>query len=219
MTPASDDVRAGSDQPKVARARRVLIADDEATTRRLLEAQLNVWGYEVLSTGDGLEAWDILARDSAVQVAIIDWMMPELDGLGLCRRVRAAIFRPVYLIMLTSKTAKINVAQGLDAGADDYITKPFNPTELRARVGVGERMVLLQMELADRVRQLEDALANVKQLQGLVPMCSYCKKIRDDQDYWHRVESYIERHTSAQFSHGVCPDCYEKILKPQLEGT
>ena len=91
------------------------------------------------------------------------------------------------------------------------MTKPFDHGELRARVQVGARVVQLQSALADRVKELEDAIANVKQLQGLLPICSYCKKIRDDGNYWHRVESYITGHANVRFSHGICPDCSDKL--------
>jgi response regulator RpfG family c-di-GMP phosphodiesterase len=109
-----------------------------------------------------------------------------------------------------------DLVTGLDAGADDYITKPFDFEELRARVRVGVRMVRLQQSLAARVSQLEEALANVRVLQGLLPICLYCKKIRDDQNYWQQVDKYIGDHSQARFSHGVCPDCYERVVKPEI---
>jgi DNA-binding response OmpR family regulator len=109
------------------------------------------------------------------------------------------------------------VVAGLQAGGDDYVTKPFDREELHARVKVGLRILQLQMNLADRVRELEEALASVKQLQGLLPICSYCKKIRDDQNYWQQVEGYISEHSGAVFSHGICPECYDKFVRPELK--
>jgi phosphoserine phosphatase RsbU/P len=198
---------------------RVLIADDDRTSRRVLEARLREWGHAVVAAGDGNEAWQVLQAADAPALAILDWQMPGMDGTEVCRHVRARTTgRPTYIILLTSLGRKEDIVHGLEAGADDYVTKPFDPAELRARVQVGTRVLELQSELAARVQELEAALASVKQLQGLLPMCMYCKKIRDDGDYWHQVENYVEKHSGAQFSHGVCPECYEKILKPQIDG-
>ncbi len=119
--------------------------------------------------------------------------------------------------MLTAKTEKTDIVEGLKAGANDYITKPFDRQELRARVQVGETVVNLQRNLAARVRELEIALGTVKRLQGILPICSYCKQIRDDKNYWQQVDTYIAEHTDTQFSHGICPDCYESVFKAQLE--
>jgi len=197
---------------------KALVVDDEPIVRRLLETSLIEWGYEVVSAGGGEEAWTILQREDAPPLAILDWTMPGLDGLELCRRVRA-LARPQkpYLIFVTAKARTQDIVTGLEAGADDYIVKPFNRDELRARVRVGFRMLELQAVLADRVQELEDALARVKQLQGLLPICSYCKKVRDDRNYWQQVETYIEGHSDAQFTHGICPECREKYVAPELE--
>jgi sigma-B regulation protein RsbU (phosphoserine phosphatase) len=197
---------------------KVLIAEDDTVSRRLLEATLMRWGYEVVVASDGVEAWEALQGDDAPSLAILDWMMPGMDGLEVCRRIRKMpSSTPPYLILLTAKGGREDLVTGLEAGANDYVTKPFNREELRARVQVGVRMVELQQSLADRVKALEEALARVKQLQGLLPICSYCKKIRDDQNYWQQVESYIAEHSQAQFSHSICPDCYEKLVKPELD--
>jgi phosphoserine phosphatase RsbU/P len=197
---------------------RILIAEDEPVSRRVLAATLGKFGYEIMMVASGAEAWALLQREDAPRLAILDWMMPEIDGIELCRRVRAlSTASPPYLILLTAKSRKEDIVMGLDAGANDYLTKPFDRAELRARVQVGAHVLELQEKLAARVRELEDTLIQVKQLQGLLPICSYCKKIRDEQNYWHRVESYISEHSEVEFSHGICPACYTDVVQPQLE--
>ncbi len=196
---------------------KILIAEDDVVSRRMLQVFLLRWGYEVVIATDGAEAWRVLESGDAPKLAILDWMMPVMDGIEICRRVRLLPrASPAYLILLTARGGNQDIVRGLDAGADDYVTKPFSREELRARIHVGVRVVELQTNLADRVNELERALAGVNQLQGLLPICSYCKKIRDDRNYWQQVEGYISAHSEAQFSHGICPDCYENIVKPEL---
>ena len=197
---------------------RILIAEDDTVSRHLLEATLAKWGYEVISTTDGVQALDALSQPDAPSLAVLDWMMPGLDGAEVCRRARSlGADRLLYIILLTAKGRKEDIVQGLTAGADDYIVKPFDRSELKARINAGERILRLQAELAARVKELELALANVKLLQGLLPICCYCKKIRNDQNYWQQVDTYIADHSEAQFTHGICPECREKIVKPELE--
>jgi phosphoserine phosphatase RsbU/P len=191
---------------------RILIAEDDPVSRCVLQATLVKSGYDVTVACDGHEAWQALEGD-APAIAILDWMMPGIDGVELCRRVRAIpTTTPTYLILLTAKSESGDIVQGLDAGADDYVTKPFDRQELQARIQVGLRVSELQRSLADRVADLETALARVKQLQGLLPICSYCKKVRDDQNYWQQVDSYISKHSEVEFSHSICPSCYERVL-------
>jgi phosphoserine phosphatase RsbU/P len=193
---------------------KVLIAEDEAVSCRLLEATLRKGGYEVLSAHDGEQAWEILRAPSPPPVVILDWLMPKLDGVEICRRVRVdPNLKTLHLILLTSRASRQDLVQGLEAGADDYVIKPFDPQELLARVNVGARIAELQGALAERVRELEEALGREKQLQGLLPICCYCKKIRDDKNYWHQVESYVAHHADVRFSHGICPECSQKLLK------
>ncbi len=197
---------------------RVLIADDEATTRHLIQVTLGNWGFEVLTAEDGTEALRILQGSNSPEIALVDWVMPGVDGLEVCRRMRAALpDAPSYIILITARGGLENVVQGLEAGADDYVTKPFDPRELRARLHAGARVVQLQKALLQRNQELVEALKRVKQLQGLLPICSYCKKIRNDRNYWEQVDAYVASHSEAQFSHGVCPDCFEVHLRPQLE--
>lgn len=197
---------------------RVLIAEDDPVSRRVLQATLDKFGYEVVVAANGTQAWDALQGADAPHLAILDWMMPEIEGVELCRRVRSfATATPTYLILLTAKSSKADVVSGLNAGANDYLTKPFDRAELRARVQVGAHVLELQENLAARVRELEATLSQVKQLQGLLPICSYCKKIRDEENYWHRVESYISERAEVEFSHGTCPACYTDVVQPQLD--
>src|SRR5262249_55148108 len=153
---------------------------------------LRDWGYEVRPTCDGLAAWGVLQAPDAPRMAIVDWQMPGLDGLELCRRIRTHNgTASVYVLLLTGKAGTENTGPALRAGANDYLTKPFDLDELSARLGVGRRVVELQQSLAERVAELERTLAQVKRLQGLIPICAWCKKVRNDSNYWQQVEEYI----------------------------
>ena len=196
---------------------KVLVAEDDPTVRRILEVTLNKHGYDLILSNDGSKAWDILKKQDAPQLVILDWMMPGMDGIDICRKIRGRKnSHYIYIILLTAKDRIDDIAAGLDAGADDYMTKPFRNRELMARLRVGSRILDLQNKLADHVAKLEDALSKVKQLQGLLPICAYCKKIRDDRNYWQQVDRYITDHSEAQFSHSICPDCYDQYIKPEL---
>ncbi len=197
---------------------KVLIAEDDPVLRRLLEATLKTFGFEMTLAANGAQAWTVLQGEDPPSLAILDWMMPELDGVEICRRVRQLpTTTPPYLILLTAKSEKTDVVIGLDAGANDYLTKPFDRSELRARIQVGTHVLELQKSLVGRVQELEEALSQVKQLQGLLPICSYCKKVRDEQNYWQRVENYLAEHAQVVLSHGICPDCYRTVVQPQLD--
>src|SRR6185436_17994381 len=176
------------------------------------------WGHDVVVTEQGADAWAILQQEDPPSLAILDWMMPGMDGIEVCRRVRQRKdAQPTYIILLTAKSSKANIVEGLIAGANDYVTKPFDRDELRARVHVGVTVLDLQQKLAGRVMELEAALGQVRLLQGILPICSYCKHVRDDQNYWQSVEFYISEHSEAKFSHSICPDCYESEVRPQLD--
>lgn len=139
---------------------RILIAEDDVANRRLLEATLQRMGYEVVTTQNGEEAWEYLQRDDAPPLVILDWMMPYMDGVEVCRRVRALPGpRLTYIIILTAKGQREDIVTGLSAGANDYITKPFDRAELQARLQVGERMLELQKSLAEQEKQLAVARA------------------------------------------------------------
>lgn len=195
-----------ADEPAV----RALIADDDPVGATILSRALRGWEIDAVVTHDGLAAWEVLSGETPPSLAIVDWMMPGLDGPALCRKIRQRdASAHTYVILLTSRDQPEDIVAGLDAGADDYLVKPFRSAELRARISAGVRVLSLQARLSERVAELQHALASVKQLSGLLPICSYCKRVRGDEDYWQQVESYIAERTNAEFSHGVCPSCYE----------
>jgi CheY-like chemotaxis protein len=195
----------------------VLVADDHVINRKLLRTILAAQGYQIVEAANGVDALNVLESSATPVVGLIDWEMPEMEGIEVCRQARALPTTvPFFLILVTVRDSKQDIVAGLLAGANDYITKPFDKTELLARVKVGAQMVELQQTLTARVEELKEALINVKQLSGLLPICSYCKKIRDDQNYWQQVESYVGKHSEAQFSHSICPECYEEFIKPQM---
>jgi len=174
----------------------ILIVDDDATSRLVLSATLKKLGHEVTVAANGTEAWNIF-ETGHVSLLISDIVMPDINGLDLCRRIRAAN-RPkyTYIVLLTVVGGKSGYLAGMRAGADDFITKPFDEEQLAARIVVAERILSLQSQ--------------INQLSGLLPICCVCKKVRDDKNYWQQVESYVSERTDAKFSHGLCPDCFKK---------
>ncbi len=197
---------------------RILTAEDDLTSRIVLSGVLKKAGHEVVETASGAAAWDMLQRPDAPRMAILDWIMPEMDGLDVVRRVRALeTDRPPYLIMLTARGEKADIIAGLEAGANDYLAKPFDAGELRARIEVGCRMVQMQDALAATIGKLRQALDQIKTLRGIVPICAKCKKIRDDHGYWKQVEVYVRDHTEAEFSHSLCPECMGKLYPEYAE--
>lgn len=196
---------------------KILIAEDDGTNRLLLVTTLKKWGHEVMSTRDGSEAWSAIREKNAPHLAILDWMMLEIDGVELCKRIRAdSLLKSTYIIMLTARDSSADLVEGLEAGADDCATKPVVRRELQARIEVGQRVLRPQSELANRVKELEESIAREKHLQGLLPICSYCKKVRDDSNYWQQVEAYIETRADVAFSHSICPDCFENVAQPEI---
>ena len=185
---------------------KVLAVEDDEVGRTVLRQALRTLGYTVVEAVDGEAAWTQLQGES-VRIVVSDWMMPGLDGLELCRRIRARTGQDyTYFILVTARDASSqNQRTAMEAGVDDFLSKPIDMQELWMRLHVAERI----LRYTTRVRQLEQ----------LLPICSYCKKVRDDHNYWQQIENYIKDRTGSEFSHSVCPDCYQRIVVPDLKNV
>jgi phosphoserine phosphatase RsbU/P len=192
---------------------RILIAEDDNVSRMILRKHLENWNHQVIETTHGRAAWDAFQKED-IQFMITDWMMPEMDGPELIRLVRSAGFkRYTYIILLTAKASNEDLIEGMESGADDFITKPFDKKELYVRIQAGQRVLALEKALADKVHELEQSIEHIRTLQKLLPICMYCKKIRSDDDYWQQVDEYLAHNSQMRFSHGICPECHEKLMK------
>lgn len=195
----------------------ILIADDAPANLRLLSGMLLEQGYRVRSALNGKLAL-MGAKAVPPDLILLDINMPGMNGYEVCAQLKAdprTCDIPVIFISALDQTE--DKVKAFTLGGVDYVTKPLQVEEVLARVKTHLELRELQKQLTERVRELEEALDKVKKLEGLLPICSYCKRVRDDQDYWHRVESYIEARSEAYFSHGICPDCYEEHITPQLK--
>ncbi|MCI0330903.1 MAG: response regulator transcription factor [candidate division Zixibacteria bacterium] len=180
---------------------KILVAEDDAVSRLILEKALQGWGHSVTSCESGKAAWG-LYQAGEFRVVISDWMMPEMDGPELCRKIRSLERSDyTYIILLTAKTGKENFMEGMESGADDYLTKPFDADELKIRLKVAERILSLH--------------ADVETLRTFLPICAWCRKIRNDRQLWQTAEEYLQTHAEVDFSHSICPECAEK-QKAQL---
>ena len=189
--------------------KRVLVADDDERPRQLLTHYLKSWDFHVTDSRDRMEAVRLLEAEHAPTLALIDWKMPGLEGVEICRRIRSrrGTHRYTYIILVTGES---DAAAGLEAGADDFVTKPYNVDELRARLTVGQRVVGLERRLAEHIEKLRDALDQVAQLPSTgatVCLCPSCKRVRESGEAWRPVETYIQDHTGANPVHETCPDC------------
>jgi CheY-like chemotaxis protein len=164
----------------------ILIAEDDAVSRMILEKTLTNWGHAVVATETGSQAWALYGAGE-FRLVISDWMMPEIDGLELCRKIRILARKDyTYVILLTAKSGKSSYLEGMQAGADDYLTKPFDADELNQ--------------------------SDVETLRGIIPICAWCHKIRDDDKLWQSAEEYFGKHADVDFSHSICPECREKQM-------
>lgn len=189
----------------------ILIADDDTLSRTLLLRMLEQWGHDAEVVADGLDACGRLIASGGPTLAILDWSMPGLEGPEVCRQVRAATLRmQPYLVMLTARHTPEDLAEALEAGADDFLSKPFNRVELMARLHAGMRILNLHRALTERIQELEESRLREHHLRTLTPICSYCKKIRGDKDAWEPIDRYLAEH-GYRFTHAVCPSCLDTV--------
>ena len=195
---------------------RVLCVDDDPATQVILSGIIEDAGWKPASAMNAAEARDALAVNPDIRVVLLDWMLPDGSGVDLCRELKAISGALLYVILVTVRGAPEDVETGLDAGADDYLVKPVSPVEVRARVRSGFRAADAQRQLAERLAQLELALKRVSNLESLLPLCMYCRRINSSET-WQSVEDYLWEHVDVKLSHGCCPDCLSKLTR-QLGG-
>ncbi|NTW98556.1 MAG: response regulator [Geobacteraceae bacterium] len=197
----------------------ILVVDDEPVNIQLISSALK-GEYVILTALNGHDAISQL-KEHTPDLILLDVMMPDINGFDVCKIIKAnPSFIDIPVIFLTAMDTEEGAHQGLDIGGTDYLTKPVNLDLLKLRVRnhieSKERNDLVKEQrnlLARQKEELEAVLARVKQLEGIIPICSYCKKIRDDQSSWHQLEQYISDHSEALFSHAICPHCFEEQMK------
>jgi sigma-B regulation protein RsbU (phosphoserine phosphatase) len=187
---------------------KILIAEDEYTTRLMVQVCLEEWGYTVETAEDGDSAWKMMEKEAPPEIAILDWEMPGLSGVDLCRRIKNMKRNsPIHVIMLTARDSKNDMSRGFDAGADDYITKPFNDDELRARIKVAERIVTIQSSLNNSLHELKQALNLIDSYQEQILVCPKCSKIESFDGTWRNPADLLTYPVDPRFFQRDCPEC------------
>jgi len=191
---------------------RVLVVDDEPSNIKIIKETIKEY-CRVSAAVTGAAALDIAASDDPPDLILLDIVMPDMDGYEVCRRLKAhPQAQTIPIIFLTAKSSSADETSAFDLGAVDYITKPFNPMVVNARVKMHLELKQYRDQLVEKNRQLQKALDDIKQLSTIVPICAQCKKIRNDSGYWEQVEQFIATHLDARFTHGYCPECYQKQI-------
>ena len=202
--------------PAISPARaNLLVVDDTPANLKLLVRMLMEQGYNVRVSNNGPAAIDI-ARENPVDLILLDIRMPRMDGFAVCEKLKASETTfEIPVIFITAVEDVRNKVRAFSVGGVDYITKPFHPEEVLARVENHLTLRDMKRSLEQKNAQLGEALAKIRTLRGLLPICANCKKIRDDKGYWNQIEEYIQNHSDAFFSHGICPDCMNTLYGDQ----
>lgn len=189
----------------------VLVVDDTPENLRLLTQMLTQEGYQARPVPSGKWALEAV-HASPPDLILLDITMPEMDGFEVCRELKAnETTRNIPVIFISARDDTRDKVRAFTTGGVDYITKPFQVEEVLARIKTHLSLHILQQALAEKNTQLQNALDNIKTLKGMIPICANCKKIRNDEGYWQQVEAYIQQHSEAEFTHGICPDCARKL--------
>ncbi|SHO47957.1 response regulator [Desulfopila aestuarii] len=192
---------------------RILVVDDNTANIDVMLAFLEAEGYDLSIATNGETAIKI-ARHSRPDLILLDVMMPGMNGFETCRELKAdERTREIPVIFVTAKKEVEDIVSGFQSGGVDYISKPFRQEEVLSRVSTHLRLRRLVVAQERLITKLNGALAEVDTLRGLLPICSYCKKIKDEKGAWKKLETYIRTHTQANFSHGICPECLEKAFQ------
>ncbi|MEN8153514.1 MAG: response regulator transcription factor [Acidobacteriota bacterium] len=190
---------------------KVLIVDDDIVVREILSDLLSKTQYYSHSVSSGEKAWELLNKKNKFSIVLLDWMMPGFSGIDLLKKIRKSkISKSLYIILVTAKSDTNSSIKALNLGADDYIKKPFNEEELIARIKAGERVVKQQKDLAFEIKDLACELKQIKNLSGILPICSFCYKVRDKNGKWKNLEIYLEENYKVRSSHSVCPECCDE---------
>jgi phosphoserine phosphatase RsbU/P len=196
---------------------RILVAEHEPMLRRMLENMLTAWGHQVIVAESSSETWRLLRGDEPPTMLVLDWLMPKLGAVEICRKIRQdPSTSNVHVIMLVSRGRTSDAfAASLNAGADDYISKPFDPEELRARVRVGVHAMQLQRNLDDLTREFDQQRTHPDQAQELLPVCTECGRMRNRSGYWQQLKSYLVKSLRAEIVPSLCPTC-DDFSNPEL---
>lgn len=196
---------------------KILIVDDDPDVIEITTEILKLTGCRVLNAATGSEGMSSI-RNNHPDIVLLDVVLPDIPGPTLCREIKSdPILKNTYVVLFSGmRTSSLDQADGLDIGADGYIARPISNRELIARINVFIRIIRAERDRDRLIEELKDALSKLKVLSGLLPICSHCKKIRDDKGYWNKIEAYIEAHSDAGFSHSICPEC-AKAQYPDLD--
>ena len=186
----------------------ILVVDDDPDVLFATSRVVKKGGYQTFTAFSGKEAMEAI-KNIRPDLVLMDVVMPDAEGPDLCRQIKEnPDLKGIYVVLTSGKRVESDQqADGLDAGADGYITRPLSNREMLSRIASIVRILRAERERDRLIVELKKAFSEIKQLRGILPICSYCKKIRDDKGYWKQIESYIREHSGAEFSHSICQDC------------